>query len=206
MGIDDRVRFERAIALIDGANAGDPNVIVLHGMSRPKELAHAQMLSAWVAKLRPEGSEALLLAARAHHVRRWERRREDYPDGRGGYLRWRIDAERFHAEVTGELLERVGYDSTTVERVGQIIRKEGLGHDSEVQTLEDGLCLVFLETQLDVVAGKLERGKLVGILQRTWKKMSPEARALAVHKDSVWAEATAGLMVDEASGAGAGAE
>lgn len=196
LGIEDVVRFERAIALIDGANADDPNTIVVRGVSRPKELAHAQMLSTWVAQLRPEASEALLLAARAHHIRRWERRREDYPEGRGGYLRWRVDAERFHAEVAGELLERVAYGAETVERVGQIIRKEGLGGDSEVQALEDGLCLVFLETQVDVVAGKLERGKLVGILQRTWKKMSPEARALARNKDALWAEATAGLGSD----------
>ena len=35
--------------------------------------------------------ETLLLAARAHHLRRWELPRDSYPVGRAGYLRWRRD-------------------------------------------------------------------------------------------------------------------
>ena len=179
MGIEDRPRFERALAFIDTANADDPNTLTVHGVSRPKELAHAEMLSAWVAELRPDASEPLLLAARAHHIRRWERPRADYPEGRGGYLRWRIEAEAFHALVAGQLMERAGYEPATIERVGELIRKIGLGRDDEVQVLEDGLCLVFLETQLDEVSGRIEPEKMAGILERVWKKMSPPARELA---------------------------
>jgi hypothetical protein len=153
---------------------------MLAGASRAKELAHAEMLSAWIARLRPEAGEALLLAARAHHIRRWERPRHAYPEGRGGYLRWRIDAERFHADIAAELLAQAGYDAGTIARVGEIVQKKGLGRDPEVQALEDGLCLVFLETQLDEVAERLDREKMLGILRRTWKKMSPEARELAL--------------------------
>jgi hypothetical protein len=179
VGTEDRSRFERAIALIDAANADDPNTILIHGGQRPKELAHAEMLTAWVGRLRAEPGEPLLLAARAHHVRRWERPRGDYPEGRGGYLRWRIDAERFHADVAKDLLAEAAYDAATIERVGQIIRKEGLGRDAEVQVLEDGLCLVFLETQLEEVSGRMEPEKMAAILDRVWKKMSPAGRSLA---------------------------
>lgn len=174
--------FARAIAAIDAANAADPVRMVVRGEARPKELAHAEMLTGWVTRLRPGPSEALLLAARAHHIRRWERPRGAYPEGRGGYLRWRIDAERFHAEVTDGILREAGYGDDTVERVAALITKKGLGShaDDELQALEDGLCLVFLETQLGEVAGRLDHEKMVVILRKTWKKMSPAAQGHAL--------------------------
>jgi hypothetical protein len=174
--------FARAIALIDAANGADAVRIVVRGEARPKELVHAAMLSDWVRRLRPEPPEALLLAARAHHIRRWERPRGDYPDGRGGYLRWRIDAERFHADVAGVLLREAGYGDDTVERVAALITKKGLGAyaDDDLQALEDGLCLVFLETQLAEVAGRIDHERMLEILRKTWKKMSPAAQQHAL--------------------------
>ena len=56
------------------------------------------MLSRWVGLLLPEASEELRLAARAHHIRRWQRPRSTFPEGRGGYLRWRTSLHAFHAE------------------------------------------------------------------------------------------------------------
>ena len=53
-------RFDRAIAAIDAANADDPN---------DKELRHAQLATKWARRLRPDASEALLLADHtAYHV------------------------------------------------------------------------------------------------------------------------------------------
>jgi hypothetical protein len=172
-------RFTQAIAAIDAANAEDPNALVVDGVTRPKEVAHAQLATAWVERLRPDASEALLLAARGHHFRRWTVPRSSYPAGRAGYLKWRRDLHRRHAEELGALLLTCGYDPATIDRVGALVRKEGLGHDPDAQALEDALCLVFLETQLADVAGRLDEAKMLDVLRKTAKKMSPEALAHA---------------------------
>jgi len=169
-------RFEAAIALIDDANALDPTTLTVGGEPRPKELVHAGMLTAWVTRLRPNPSEAVLLAARGQHIRRWEHPRSSFPEGRRGYLRWRTTLYDFHATTTAALLRESGYDVETIARVTSLIRKEGLGTDPDAQVIEDGLCLVFLETQLAELSNKTDRDKMLNILRRTWRKMSPAAR------------------------------
>jgi hypothetical protein len=171
--------FRCAIARIDEANSADPNVILLKTGPRPKELAHAELLTAWVQRLRPDASEALLLAARAQHIRRWEIPRASYPAGRQGYLRWRRALQDFHAAEAGRILAECGYDAATISRVKQLIHKQGLGRDPDVQALEDGLCLVFFETQFTDLRSRMDSEKLVDVLRKTWRKMSPEGQRLA---------------------------
>jgi hypothetical protein len=181
--IGDRGRFDAAIAAIDAANSDDPETIVVAGVVRPKELAHAEMMTAWVQRLDPAASEAQLLAARAHHLRRWTIARSAYPDGRAGYLRWRADLKRQHAAEVAAILAGVGYDDDTIARVGTIIRKEGIGRsgppDPAVQTHEDALCLVFLETQFAELAARLGDERTVEIVRKTLAKMSSDAIARA---------------------------
>jgi hypothetical protein len=86
---------------------------------------------------------------------------------------------RFHAETAGALLAKVGYDAVMIERVGSLIRKERLKSDPEAQTLEDVACLVFLENYLGDFAGKHDEAKVVDILRKTWRKMSPRGQAAA---------------------------
>lgn len=167
-------RLEQAVAAIDAANADDPNVLVVGGVERPKELAHAELMTAWVRRLDPDASDEQLLAARAHHLRRWSLPRSDFPEGRAGYLRWRSRLKKQHAEEVGEILRDVGYAEEAVEQVGRIVRKEGLGRDPAVQVHEDALCLVFLETQLDEVAAKLGDDKTVDVLVKSVRKMSAQ--------------------------------
>ncbi len=176
----DAGRFRRAIELIDAANADDPNRITVRGVSRPKEIAHAELLTEWIERLRPDPPEPLLLAARAHHIQRWRVARSTYPDGRRGYLRWRRDLQQFHAERVGEILRECGYDEETIARVQSLVRKNRLATDPEVQTLEDGLCLVFLETQLDEVGDRIDDEKMVEVLRKTWRKMTPAGREAAL--------------------------
>lgn len=171
----DEGRLRRAIAAIDAANADDPNRIVWEGRERPKEQAHAELVGAWVERLRPDAGEALRLAARAHHVRRWEIDRADFPEGVQGYHRWRRALQKLHAETAAGILRDLGYDAATVERVQDLIRKRGLGRDDEVQALEDALCLVFLQTQLADLAKRLDETKLLDVMRKTLAKMSPEA-------------------------------
>lgn len=165
-------RLAAALAAIDAANADDPNVITVDGVARPKELAHAELMTHWVRTLDPECSEEQILAARAHHLRRWTIPRASYPDGRSGYLKWRTALKRQHADDVGAILREAGYDDDSVARVQAIVTKRGLGHDPDVQVHEDALCLVFLETQLDELAGRMGDDKTVDVLQKTAKKMS----------------------------------
>lgn len=176
-------RLERALAAIDAANAADPATIEVRGAVRPKEQAHAEMMTAWVRRLDPAASEEQVLAARAHHLRRWSIPRASYPDGRAGYLRWRTALKKQHALEVGEILEREGFAAAEIERVQQIIRKEGLGTDPAVQTHEDALCLVFLETQLLDLARDQGADKTVDIIRKTVVKMSERGLAAALALD-----------------------
>lgn len=176
-------RFAAAIAAIDAANADDPNTLRVRGEERPKELAHAELATEWVRRLDPAASDALLLAARAHHLRRWEVPRSAYPAGRPGYLRWRRDLQARHADGVAEIMRGVGYGNDEIHRVRDLVRKQGLGRDSEVQTLEDALCLVFLETQLEDFAAQHPREKGLDVLRKTLRRMSEGAVALATELD-----------------------
>src|SRR5437763_15523522 len=140
-------RFDRAMAAIDDANGADPTTLVVDGQARPKALTEGELVSAWVEKLCPDAGEALLLAARAHHLRRWTTPRSTYPEGRAGYLRWRRDLYDFHATEVGAILATEGYDAAFIARVQDLVRKRNLraGTDADMQTLEDAICLAFLE-------------------------------------------------------------
>jgi hypothetical protein len=166
-------RLAEAIAAIDEANSADPNELVHRGRRRPKELLHAELMTQWVTALDPDADEAQLLAARAHHFRRWTSPRSEFPEGRAGYLRWRTRAKQRHADEVGAVLAAHGYDDATIARVGSIIRKEGLRSDPAVQTHEDALCLVFLDTQLDDLADRLGDEEVVEVLAKTVPKLSP---------------------------------
>jgi hypothetical protein len=168
--VDDR--FAQAVAAIDRANADDPHTIVVAGVEQPKELAHAELMTAWVRRLDPDASVEQLLAARAHHLRRWTVPRQSYPEGRGGYLRWRTALRNQHGDDVARILMAAGYEADVVDRVRQIVRKENLRSDPAVQTHEDALCLVFLATQLEGVAEQLGDEKTVEVLAKTLAKMS----------------------------------
>ena len=173
-------RFHRAIAEFDILNGRDPNHRMVEGEAVPFELFFARRLTEWVLRLEPAASEAVLLAARCQHLCRWEIPRSDYPMGRAGYLAWRRDLKVFHADRSAEVLEKAGYDSQTMDRVRSINLKKGLRKDAEVQLIEDALCLVFLEEQLDDLAAKTPEEKMVRILRKTWRKMSQQARQMAM--------------------------
>ena len=175
-----RMRFERAVAEIDRVNADDPHQIEVRGVVRPKELGHADLASEWVARLDEQPSEALQLAARAHHLRRWSLPRNDYPEGRSGYLVWRQALKQQHADETAHILEACGYEASVIESVTRIILRKNLVQNPDAQTLEDALCLVFFETQLVELAGRLDPEKMRNVGIKTLRKMSSRGRALAL--------------------------
>ena len=172
-------RTERALAAIDAANAEDPVKLDVDGRARPKEVVHAEVVTRWLAVVDPDADDLQRLAARAHHLRRWAVPRTDYPEGRAGYLRWRTDQKRRHADEVGEILAAEGFSPDEIARVGAIVAKRGLGTDAAVQAHEDALCLAFLELQLDPVAAQLGHDRAVDVLRKTMGKMSPRALELA---------------------------
>ena len=128
-------------------------------------------------------SVPLRLAARSQHVQRWQIPRSSYPMNKSGYRNWRTQLNQFHAKTAADVLRQVNYDEYTVSRVQQILRKERLKIDSEVQHLEDAICLVFLELQLEEFSKKHPKEKLVNILRKTWNKMSSLGHQLALNLD-----------------------
>jgi hypothetical protein len=168
--------FAAARARFDMENARDPN----QENGRPRELLYAERLTDWVLKLCPGASDPLLLAARCQHICRWESPRENYPMTRPGYLKWRADLKKFHAEKSGAILREVGCDEETVRRVQDLNLKKNFPADAECRVLEDALCLVFLEFQLAALAAKSDADKMVNAIRKSWEKMTEAARAEAL--------------------------
>ncbi len=173
-------KFHAALRRFDEENSQDPNVETVEGLARPRELVYAERLTAWVLKLCPEASEPLLLAARCQHLCRWMSPRDSYPMTRPGYLQWRAELKKFHAQKSGEILREVGYPDDIVERVQSLNLKKDFPRDPEACVLEDALCLVFLEHQLADLAAKTDDDKIITALQKSWKKMTPTAHAEAL--------------------------
>lgn len=163
--------LQRVFAAIDEANDADPNRID----GSPRARLEGERATAWLARLEPNASPALSIAARAHHLRRWELARTTYPAGRAGYLRWRRDNKAHQAASCAELLAAVDADRAVIDRVGELLLRGSLGSDHETQRLEDVACLVFLQTQLDSVAERIEPDHLAAIIDKTRKKMSADA-------------------------------
>ncbi len=174
---NDAARFEQAVARFDRANADDPNDERVDGVDTPKEVAYARRMSQRLAQLAPDASEPLRLAARSQHIRRWTIPRTDFPEGRDGYREWRTRLAAFHAETAGAILRDLGYESAVVARVQSLLRKERLKADPDAQTLEDVVCLVFLEHEAARFASQHGEAKVVDILRKTWRKMSERGRA-----------------------------
>lgn len=168
---------EGAISAIDAANADDPNRFEGEALA----LAQGRLAHEWVLRLDPGASDALVLAARAHHLRRWVVPRSTYPEGRPGYLRWRRDQKIRHADELREILDLHGIDADTVDRATAVIQKIGLGTDPEVQTFEDAVCLTFLHTQLAPTVDKVaDADRMVEVVVKTLGKMSDAGRAAAL--------------------------
>lgn len=165
-------RFETAIALIDQKNSKDPNTYESNGLSFPKELLYSQRMSQKLLQFKPNASRALQIAARAQHICRWEIGRKEYPMDRIGYLKWRETLKKMHAEITTDILKKVGYEDEFNKRVSILINKKLIKKNEESQIIEDVICLVFLDYYFEEFAAKHTDEKVIDILQKTWKKMS----------------------------------
>ncbi|TAK79521.1 MAG: DUF4202 domain-containing protein [Dehalococcoidia bacterium] len=173
-------RLQRVLAEIDAANAHDPSRATFAGAAQPRALIEGQRAHAWVLQIQPEASEALQIAARAHHLRRWEVERSSYPRTREGYLAWRTYLYDFHGRAAGELMQAAGYPEETQRRVAELLQKRAVKRDPEAQTHEDAVSLAFLELRLSAFLEGVTEEQATRALRRTWTKMSPAGREAAL--------------------------
>jgi hypothetical protein len=181
--ISDTDRFNAAIAAFDAANSADPNRERDGGAEHPKEMVYARRMSMMLERFAPDASEAVRLAVRCQHLRRWEIPRDSFPRTTEGYRAWRKRLMDFHAEAAGRILRDAGYDDETVGHVQSLLRKERLKRDPESQLVEDVVGLVFLEHYLERFVAEhqeYDEAKLADILRKTWAKMSTQGREAAL--------------------------
>ena len=169
-------RLSRAFAAIDAANSADPTL----ENGQPAALLYGLRMTAEIPMLFPDASDILQIAARGQHIERWLLPRTDYPDGLPGYLNWRREQARRHGARVGQIMLDVGYRQADADRVGVLLRKEGIKRDADVQALEDVICFAFLRHYFADFAVDKEPDHLLKIVEKTARNMSAEGRAKAV--------------------------
>ncbi len=109
-----KTELEKTLRRVDDANRADPNVEGTDDQEVPAALVYGQRMSAWVDQLKPDASEALTIAARAQHIRRWEIPRNDVPMDRAGYHKWRTTLYAFHGEKAAEIMREEDAECLTL--------------------------------------------------------------------------------------------
>ena len=181
--LPDRDLFQRAVALIDAANAEDPNETLAHGKLLPKELLYSHRMADMLQRYLPDADDAMKLAVRSQHIQRWKSPRSDFPMNRQGYHQWRSALYAYHAETTANLLSQAGYPDETIERVKQAVGKKNLKTNPDTQLVEDVAALVFIEHYMQEFADthpEYDEEKWLHIIRRTWNKMTENGRQFAL--------------------------
>jgi len=198
--IANQERFDKAIALFDAANAQDPN----QDEGLPKELLYARRMTEMIDRFAPEAGEVARLAVRAQHIQRWTVPRSNYPLGKPGYFAWRTGLYRFHAETAGTLMQQAGYDEAMIAQVKLAVGKQEIKTNPDTQMLEDVSSLVFIEHYMQGFAGQhaeYSEEKWLGIIRKTWKKMSDNAYTFATTGGIKLPEALLPLILKAIDGA-----
>lgn len=173
-------RLEQTIQLIDNANSEDPNsVIDEKGKSWPKELLYSHRMTDMLNRFKADADDVAQIAMRAQHIMRWTSRRDAFPMNRQGYLQWRTQLYKFHANSAAEIMQQTGYDEGSIERVKKAVGKRGIKVNPDTQLLEDITDLVFLEHYILDFAEKhpeYDEQKWIDIIHKTWSKMSAAAQ------------------------------
>ena len=179
--ISDRNRFEATIEAIDEANSQDPNLELHNGENIAKELLYSQRMTETLFQYDQDPDEALQLAARGQHIKRWTIPRDEYPMDRKGYLRWRTKLKLMHANLIEAIMKEQGYETAAIDKVKLLINKNKLKTDLPSQQLEDVVCLVFLQYYFSDFYQKHDDEKVISILQKTWGKMTQKGRDMALN-------------------------
>ena len=175
--------FDKSMALIDAANSEDPNQEAADGKDWPKELLYSHRMTDMLLRYTPDADDAMQLAIHAQHIQRWRSPRDAYPMDRIGYLQWRKDLYKFHAQTAADLLVQAGYGEDVIDRVKQAVAKKGIKDNPDTQLLEDVTDLVFIEHYMLGFVNRhpdYDEEKWLDIIRKTWKKMSDRAQQFAL--------------------------
>lgn len=170
--------FNKVITLIDEANNQDPNTEQHNGESFPKEYLYSQRMSEMLTRFKPDADELMQVAVRAQHIQRWKSPRSDFEMNKQGYHQWRSALYIFHASLVVELMKQAGFNDTDQNRVYNAVAKKDIKRNPDSQLVEDVASLVFIEHyMLGFASAKPDYNeeKWIGIIRRTWQKMSDEA-------------------------------
>ena len=153
------------------------------GREWPKELLYSERMSDMLQRYAPDADEAMKLAIRAQHIERWKSPRDAYPMDRIGYLKWRKDLYKIQADTAARLMREAGCAEESVERARTAVAKKNIKGNPDTQLLEDVTDLVFMEHYMLEFVGKhpeYDEEKWIGIIQKTWNKMSDEAHSFVL--------------------------
>ena len=169
-------RLETAFAAIDQANSADPNLTD----GEPNELLYGQRMTAEQDMLYPGAADPLRIACRGQHIERWTLPRHDFPMDRPGYLAWRTEQGRRHAARVAGIMRDAGYEDEAIAQAEKMLTKQGIKRDPDVQAMEDVVCFTFIRWYLGPFAETRDAEELQRIVEKTARKMSPQARSIAL--------------------------
>lgn len=201
--------YDKARALIDAANSADPNQVSADGQDWPKEFLYSERMTDMLERYAPAADDAMKLAIRAQHIERWKSPRNAYPMDRIGYLTWRKDLYKIQANTAALLLQQAGYGDDVIERVRNAVAKKNIKGNPDTQLLEDVTDLVFMEHYMLEFVGKhpdYSEEKWIGIIQKTWHKMSGDAHKFVLSGAVKLPESLVPLIKQAVSGTGGNLE
>lgn len=170
--------FDQVIALIDEANSHDPNTELADDKTWPKEYLYALRMTDMLNRFKADADQLMHIAVRGQHIKRWCSPRSSFAMGKQGYHQWRSALYIFHASTVVELMQQVGYAKEEQDRVYAAVAKQQIKRNPDSQLVEDIASLVFIEHYMLAFAASkpdYDEKKWIGILRRTWQKMSAQA-------------------------------
>lgn len=173
-------KFEDALKAINLAHKKDPNKEELGAEIYSSEWLYAKRMQDTLKKIYPKANQGLVLAASCQHLYRWEIKRSDYPNGKIGYYKWRNYLVEYQANKAEVILKECQFDTASIQKVIDIMKKENIHKLEDSQKLEDIVCIVFLEHYMEPFAADKTDEHLIQIVQKTWNKMSENGKKEAL--------------------------
>lgn len=192
-----KTMLNQVITLIDQANSQDPNTEIYNAQSLPKESLYATRMSEMLARFNPNADELMQIAVRGQHIERWQSPRSNFAMNKQGYHQWRSALYIFHASRVIELMQQVGFNEAQQQRVYAAVAKQDIKRNPDSQLVEDIASLVFIEHYMLAFTSTkpdYDEQKWLGIIRRTWRKMSVEARDFVLAGNVTLPEPLVGLI------------
>nr|WP_232503365.1 DUF4202 domain-containing protein [Pseudoalteromonas translucida] len=192
-----KIMLNQVITLIDQANSQDPNTEIYNAQSLPKESLYATRMSEMLARFNPNADELMQIAVRGQHIERWQSPRSNFAMNKQGYHQWRSALYIFHASRVIELMQQVGFNEAQQQRVYAAVAKQDIKRNPDSQLVEDIASLVFIEHYMLAFTSTkpdYDEQKWLGIIRRTWQKMSVEARDFVLAGNVTLPEPLVGLI------------